>query len=148
MVAGLVFPKILRDKFHSFVDGAIFLGNSTGSAPAGTMTKPCWFSNGSLAGSYQGVPQISLYVGYWMRGMTRISMVMVRCPVTGRELSTGVEMDAATFERLPEIRAQIRCPACGRDHPWSTREAWLGNPAPSAPSLPWLLINNRFVAND
>ena len=83
-----------------------------------------------------------------MRGMTRISMVMVRCPVTGRELSTGVEMDAATFERLPEIRAQIRCPACGRDHPWSTREAWLGNPAPSAPSLPWLLINNRFVAND
>jgi hypothetical protein len=73
---------------------------------------------------------------------------MVRCPATGRELSTGVEMDAATFEQLPEIRAQISCPACGLDHTWSTREAWLGNPAPSAPSLPWLLINNRRVEND
>ena len=28
------------------------------------------------------------------------------CPNTGRELSTGVEMDAATFERLPEARSQ------------------------------------------
>jgi hypothetical protein len=83
-----------------------------------------------------------------MRGMTPISIVMVRCPATGRELSTGIEMDAATFERLPEIRAQIRCPACCLDHTWSTREAWLGNPAPSVPSLPWLLINNRNAAND
>jgi hypothetical protein len=73
---------------------------------------------------------------------------MVRCPATGRELSTGIEMDAATFEQLPEIRARIRCPACGLDHTWSTGEAWLGNPAPSAPSLPWLLINNRRVEND
>ena len=80
--------------------------------------------------------------------MTRFSIVMVRCPATGRDLSTGVEMDAATFERLPEIRSRLRCPACGIDHTWSTREAWLGNPAPSLPQLPWLLINNRNVAND
>ena len=80
--------------------------------------------------------------------MTRISIVMVRCPATGRELSTGIEMDAGTFAKLPEIRSQIKCPACGADHTWTTREAWLGNPAPSLPQLPWLLINNRNVAND
>jgi hypothetical protein len=80
--------------------------------------------------------------------MTRIGIVMVKCPATGRELSTGIEMDAATFAQLPEIRAQIVCPACGQDHTWSTREAWLGNPEPSAPPLPWLLINNRNVPND
>jgi hypothetical protein len=77
-----------------------------------------------------------------------VSVVMVRCPNTGHELSTGVEMDAATFERLPEIRSQIRCPICNLDHTWSTREAWLGNPAPSAPAIPWLFINNRGAAND
>ena len=80
--------------------------------------------------------------------MRDVSVVMVRCPNTGREFSTGVEMDAATFERLPDIRSQIRCPVCSLDHDWSTREAWLGNPAPSAPALPWLFINNLSAPND
>ena len=80
--------------------------------------------------------------------MIHTSVVMVRCPATGRELSTGVEMDAATFERLPDIRSLIKCPVCSSDHYWSTREAWLGNPAPSTPALPWLFINNLSAAND
>ena len=80
--------------------------------------------------------------------MIHAGVVMVRCPATGRELSTGVEMDAATFERLPDIQSQIKCPVCRLDHNWSTRAAWLGNPAPSAPTLPWLFINNRSAAND
>ena len=67
--------------------------------------------------------------------MSHASVVMVSCPTTGRELSTGVEMDAATFERLPDIHSQIKCPLCHLDHNWSTREAWLGNPAPSIPAF-------------
>ena len=39
--------------------------------------------------------------------MSHASVVMVRCPTTGRELSTGVEMDTATFERLPDIHSRI-----------------------------------------
>ena len=77
-----------------------------------------------------------------------MSVVMVRCPNTGRELSTGVEMDAITFERLPDIGSQIKCPVCNLDHTWSTHDAWLGNPAPSAPALPWPFINNLGTAND
>ena len=42
--------------------------------------------------------------------MGHASVVMVRCPTTGRELSTGVEMDPSTFERLPDIRSMIKCP--------------------------------------
>ena len=80
--------------------------------------------------------------------MYHASIVMVRCPSTGRELSTGVEMDADTFKRLPDIQSQIKCPICGLAHDWSTREAWLGNPPPSAPVIPWLFINNLNVAND
>jgi hypothetical protein len=80
--------------------------------------------------------------------VSHASVLMFRCPNTGRELSTGIEMDAATFEQLPDIRSQIKCPACSLDHVWSTSEAWLGNPAPSAPALAWLFINNRSAEND
>jgi hypothetical protein len=80
--------------------------------------------------------------------MSHASVLMVRCPTTGRELSTGVEMDDATFERLPHIRSRLNCPLCRADHNWSTREAWLGNPAPSVPSFAWLFINNQTAAND
>jgi len=43
-----------------------------------------------------------------------VSAALVRCPTTGRELGTGVEMDAATFERL-EIQSQIKSPVCRLD---------------------------------
>jgi hypothetical protein len=78
----------------------------------------------------------------------QVSVVMVRCPTTGRELSTGIEMDTATFERLPEIHSEIECPICRHDHIWSTREAWLGNPPPSVPAIAWLMLNNRIAGND
>ena len=80
--------------------------------------------------------------------MRHVHVVMVRCPSTGRELSTGVEMDEETFQHLSDIRSQMKCPICGLDHFWSTREAWLGNPLPSLPALPWLFINNRSAEND
>jgi len=89
-----------------------------------------------LAGPYRGLL------------MNQLSIVMVRCPNTGRELSTGIEMVTATFEKLPDIRSHMKCPACGLDHTWSTREAWLDNPPPTAPALPWLFINNRSIEND
>ena len=60
--------------------------------------------------------------------MKHLGVVMVRCPKTGRELSTGIEMDSVTLERLPNIRSKIECPVCGVEHVWSTREAWLDNP--------------------
>ena len=77
-----------------------------------------------------------------------LGTVMVKCPVTGRELSTGVEMDTASFQGLPTGTCQMKCPVCGADHTWSTRDAWLGNPPPSLPDLPWLFINNRVAEND
>jgi hypothetical protein len=34
------------------------------------------------------------------------------------------------------------------DHDWSTRDALLGDPAPSVPALPGLFINNLSAPND
>jgi hypothetical protein len=80
--------------------------------------------------------------------MIQVSILMVRCPSTGHELSTGIEMDAATFAKLPDILSQMKCPACGLDHNLSTRDAWLGNPVPSAPEFTWLFINNGTLPHD
>ena len=79
--------------------------------------------------------------------MNHVSVLLFRCPTQGAELSTGIEMDAATFEQLPDIRSQIKCPVSSLDH-ISRKRTWLGNSAPSAPALAWLFINNRCADND
>ena len=38
------------------------------------------------------------------------------CPTSGREVSTGVEIDAESFRHLPKVLAEISCPACGLTH--------------------------------
>lgn len=51
--------------------------------------------------------------------------IMLRCPTTGLEYASGLEIDEASFLRLPDIKMKSRCPHCGADHIWSLREARL-----------------------
>jgi len=54
-----------------------------------------------------------------------MSLIFIKCPETGRDVSTGIEMDRSTFDNLPNVGAQTKCPACGGFHVWSKAEAWL-----------------------
>jgi hypothetical protein len=54
-----------------------------------------------------------------------MSMVMIRCPVTGRPVSTAIETEPATFRKLPRVAGHMHCPACERDHTWTISSAWL-----------------------
>lgn len=54
-----------------------------------------------------------------------MSMVMIKCPASGRSLATGIEVETNTFIALPDVLSQARCPHCGLDHSWWKREAWL-----------------------
>lgn len=54
-----------------------------------------------------------------------MASVMIACPDTGEEIYTGIEIDQASFEKLPEIPSSLRCPACGARHFWTKRQAWL-----------------------
>ena len=38
------------------------------------------------------------------------------CPTSGREVSSGVEIDADSYRDLPKVLAEISCPACGHTH--------------------------------
>jgi hypothetical protein len=59
-------------------------------------------------------------------------MIMIRCPSTGAEVSTGLGVDRYTFETLPEVEAEMRCAVCGQKHRWSRSQAWLEGSARKA----------------
>jgi hypothetical protein len=56
-----------------------------------------------------------------------MSSVMIRCPNTGRAVSTAIEVESQVFRKLPKIRARMLCPACGQEHDWNVSSAWLAN---------------------
>jgi hypothetical protein len=54
--------------------------------------------------------------------------IMVKCPETGKEISTGIWCDGESFSRLPFIVSHTSCPLCGQLHGWSKADAWLSEP--------------------
>jgi hypothetical protein len=66
-----------------------------------------------------------------------MSSVMIRCPATGRAVSTAIETESSVFRKLPRVAARMHCPACGQDHVWSVSSAWLaGGPRPVEQTVP------------
>lgn len=45
-----------------------------------------------------------------------MTVLKVRCPETGVEISTGIDVDAKSFARLPDKLPLSDCPVCGFDH--------------------------------
>jgi hypothetical protein len=54
-----------------------------------------------------------------------MGVVFVKCPITGREFSTGVETDGRSFELIPDMPMQAHCPYCATRHSWTKRDARL-----------------------
>ena len=54
-----------------------------------------------------------------------MGIVMIRCPTTGRAISTGIETDALSFNRTPVFIAHTWCPLCNTDHEWFAADAWI-----------------------
>jgi transcription elongation factor Elf1 len=47
------------------------------------------------------------------------------CPVTRRSVDIGVETEIDTLLRIKSEKVRAQCPACGRVHEWTVREAAL-----------------------
>ena len=52
-----------------------------------------------------------------------MGIVMIRCPSTDQQVSTGIEM--SNMDRLPAVTATMVCSACGGVHAWTRTDAWL-----------------------
>jgi hypothetical protein len=63
----------------------------------------------------------------WRLVEADMAMVMIRCPVTGQRVSTGIETVPDSVNLIPPINARLVCPDCGGVHVWSILEAELVN---------------------
>jgi hypothetical protein len=50
-----------------------------------------------------------------------MGVILIRCPRTGLDASTGIQTDPASFEAMPEVRSTMTCPRCGAVHVWSKK---------------------------
>jgi hypothetical protein len=73
--------------------------------------------------------------------------LMITCPNTGQPIPTAIDTDEHSLRKIPDVLTRTRCPCCGLDHAWWTREAWLAN-APPEGSLPGHLASKPPLRSD
>jgi hypothetical protein len=60
-----------------------------------------------------------------------MAKLMTGCPVTGQLIDTRIEIDEASFPRLPPFNGKVFCSHCGTEHEWSKDKAFLVDDAKS-----------------
>lgn len=66
---------------------------------------------------------------------SREGVLVVRCPTTGREFSTGILTDTDSLALLPQEFIHSRCPHCNVEHSWWSKDAKLVSALPSTVQL-------------
>jgi hypothetical protein len=56
-----------------------------------------------------------------------MTFLMVKCPSSGEISATGLETDG--IDRLPKVGTRMRCPLCGQEHFWTSRDVWFAEAA-------------------
>jgi hypothetical protein len=54
-----------------------------------------------------------------------MGVIMIRCPQTGHDIPTGIEMDLVEFQRAPVFFSRVQCPVCKGEHEWFAKDAWV-----------------------
>ena len=54
-----------------------------------------------------------------------MSMVVIRCASCSAEINTRIDVDATTFNKLPEKEDHMVCPRCGARDFWDKSRARL-----------------------
>lgn len=54
-----------------------------------------------------------------------MAIIMIKCPKTGKDISTGMAMDKASFQSSSLSQNITSCPHCGNQHTWDKKDAWL-----------------------
>jgi hypothetical protein len=56
--------------------------------------------------------------------------LMLRCPMTDRNFSAGIDTDSETLGPVPNVTITARCPYCGQEHSSRPRAAWAAEGIP------------------
>jgi hypothetical protein len=57
-----------------------------------------------------------------------MGVIVIRCPKTGQEISTGIEIEEGELQRLPPVESRTYCLLCGDTHPWHPQHARVSDP--------------------
>ena len=73
--------------------------------------------------SSEQIPRQRIYLlAPWQRHRedwrTAMGSLMLRCPMTDRNFSTGIHTDIDSLKLVPDTRITARCPYCGQEHTW------------------------------
>lgn len=60
--------------------------------------------------------------------------VLIRCPVTGKDVHTGLILHAEVLLNARIETFPVACPHCGTEHPWTQEEAYLQFPGEREPA--------------
>jgi hypothetical protein len=67
-----------------------------------------------------------------------VADILIRCPIAGVAIQTGLSTEKLVFRSLPNISYQLRCPRCKKIHRWRPKDAWVeklkGNEVQAAPN--------------
>jgi hypothetical protein len=59
----------------------------------------------------------------WALGDWSMGVLVIKCPVSGREFSTGIQADWDTLTRMHNNPIQAYCPHCKAEHTWRPNDA-------------------------
>jgi hypothetical protein len=74
-----------------------------------------------------------------------MGVIMIRCPRTGQDVPTGIEMRSSDFQRAPVFFARVQCPACGREHEWFAKDAWVSEAKNRIGAANWVGSQQAWV---
>jgi hypothetical protein len=64
----------------------------------------------------------------------QLGMIVIKCPNTGREIPTGLEVDRHAFQGVPVFFSRTYCPICRTNHEWFAKDARVRDEEGRAPS--------------
>jgi hypothetical protein len=59
-----------------------------------------------------------------------MAKIFTTCPVSGQAIDTGIDIDEASFAKLPNVLGQAFCIHCGTEHGWTKEQAWMADGIP------------------
>jgi hypothetical protein len=60
-----------------------------------------------------------------------MGVILVTCPNSGRDFSTGIQVEEDDFRNLPDPSIKSHCPHCGQEHQWRPSQARLIDALPA-----------------
>jgi hypothetical protein len=88
------------------------------------------------------LPLYPLRVPRKIKHGAQMGTIMIRCPQTQQEISTGISIDRTTFRSMPVFFSRTFCPLCRVTHEWFAKDAWVCDPV-SEPCEP---VSQKRVA--